>query len=60
MVDATILHLKQVRQVQQHRVLHSGVAFAWLRVKLASGKVGGGFFPLPVYFIISGALSFNN
>jgi hypothetical protein len=40
MVDATILHLKQLRQVQQRRAPHSGVAFAWLKVKLAAKWVG--------------------
>jgi hypothetical protein len=40
MVDATILHLKQLRQAQQHAVLYSGVASAWFKVKLAARWVG--------------------
>jgi uncharacterized paraquat-inducible protein A len=48
MVEATILHFEHVRQAQQRRVPHCGIAFAWLKVRLAA-KVGGGFFPFRVF-----------
>jgi hypothetical protein len=51
MVDATILHLKQLRQAQQHTAPHSCVASAWLKVKAAARWVGDFCFPLPVYFL---------
>jgi hypothetical protein len=54
MVAVTILHLKLALQAQQRCLPHSGVAFAWLKIKVAARWVGGFLFSpsrLFLYFV---------